>query len=357
MSISPIYSTLQASLASRGRVGELTERLQTAADELATGFKANPFEEMGLRAAETLEIRNLRSRTENFVTTNEVLSGKLEMQDEALAAVSEEIESFLSLSIRSDGSKSQVSSTLQQEARAVLDSVTRIMNTTYAGEYVFSGIDTDTRPIQTLGEVNPNSGLAPDAVVDTILGGGLASAPDAVAKIGQLDDIFASATGTAQDYEATFFNGTPLLDGGGTPNPRLSTLIDDNETVQYGVQANDRAIRDALQGLMMFARVDTSTIADDGAYEAWVGAANDRLASALDGVTGMRIDTGNDLAQVKDRIQLQQDRSDIYNERILSIEGVDPYDAATRVENLRGMVDATYAATARISNLSFVNYL
>ena len=50
-------------------------------------------------------------------------------------------------------------------------------------------------------------------------------------------------------------------------------------------------------------------------------------------------------------------RIDIYQSRVLDLEGVDSYEAATRISLLETQLQATYAVTARLSQLSFLNYM
>ena len=41
----------------------------------------------------------------------------------------------------------------------------------------------------------------------------------------------------------------------------------------------------------------------------------------------------------------------------MNLEGVDQYDAATRLTQLQNQLDSSFAVTARLSRLSFLNYL
>jgi flagellar hook-associated protein 3 FlgL len=48
---------------------------------------------------------------------------------------------------------------------------------------------------------------------------------------------------------------------------------------------------------------------------------------------------------------------DLFQNNISDLEGVDPYEAATRVSLLQQQIETSYALTARMQQLSLVKYL
>ncbi len=75
-----------------------------------------------------------------------------------------------------------------------------------------------------------------------------------------------------------------------------------------------------------------------------------------------------DLANEEARLGIAQERVknangrmsiqiDIMTNQIGLLEGVDPYEAQTRVSALTTQVETAYAMTARIQNLSLLKYL
>lgn len=358
MAISGSYSTLQMSITSRNRVSDISQQISTATNEMSTGLHADVHRELGVRSAQTLELRNMMQRNDNFALNNTMIEGKLKIQEDALSNIHESLQSFMNLAIRSSIEPDQVAVTLQKQANATLDLIYSNANTTYAGEYIFSGTSSEIRPLQDRRTINPATGLSPDDVMTGLVGGAVTTPADAASKIALIDARFASTSAVpAENYEATFYNGTPELDALGNPSPRVSARIDEGLSLTYGVQANDPAIREAIKGLMMFASVDVTTINDETAYSDWVGDAMSSLSNGLQGLDAMRVDVGSDRRAVTEKITSQRDISAIYNNRIFALEGVDPYEAATRVESLRVMMEATYTATARIASMSILNHM
>lgn len=351
--------TLQASLMGRRNVARTTADLQNASREVSTGLRADLYGDLGQRAAITLSLRSRMDRTDAFVTSNKLLNNKLDVISTATGQAQKAAQDFLSLAVANIDSPGATASTLQQQARAALQAVTGALNTNYAGEYLFSGTATDKAALQDYAKTNPATGLSPKDVIDGIVAGGPTSAADAAAKLAQLDDVFAS-TNTAnpnQNYEATFYGGTPALDASGNPNPRMSARIAEGQQVSYGIQANDPAVRDVLKGLTMIASTDVSKITDPAAYKAWMKSALGALSSGTEGLTQAQAQLGSRQQLVQDTQTRQEDLKTVYNSRIAGYEAVDPYEAASRMSALQTQLNATYSATAQLSKLSLLNYL
>jgi flagellar hook-associated protein 3 FlgL len=60
------------------------------------------------------------------------------------------------------------------------------------------------------------------------------------------------------------------------------------------------------------------------------------------------------VTKANERMSLQ---IDILSAHIGTLEGVDPYEASTRVTALTTQVETAYALTARLQQLSLLNYL
>lgn len=356
-SFNPI-STLQLSLQNRKLVSDLTHKVADTTQELSTGYRKNVYADLGARSAQTLEFRNRMGRTEDFVVLNEVLAGKLEMVEDALTGVRDSVQEFMNIAVGSAESPNQLARELQNQANATLNFVMAGLNMAYGGEYLMSGVATDTKPMQDIYTANPATGRSPADVIDGIVGTGPVTPVDAAAQIAQLDAVFSSTAGDPLDnYEATFFNGTELLDGSGVPNPRSVAQIDDETRMPYGVQANDPAVRSVMKGLFMFASVDVTTLNDPATYQAWASEAVDAIAQGLQGLDEARVAVGSNRKLLEDTVKSQHARMDVYNARIVTLETSDPYETAARLQNLQVQLEATYATTAKIGRMSFLNYM
>ncbi|WP_334062586.1 flagellin [Limimaricola cinnabarinus] len=341
-------ATLQNALTSRRNISELSQRLDKAGQEVSTGKHAEMYRALGPRAAETLAVRSQLTRLDGFVQSNDALARKLESGSSALNDIRASVQPVIELALQS-GSARQFSGSLQQSARMALEQVIGTANRSHVGEALFSGIDTDRAPLQPFDEANPNGGRSPREMVEAVIGTGPASAAEAETMAAALAAAFAPGTG---DFEGSFYNGTPAA----TPD-RLSARIDENETITYGVQANDPGFTELLRGLSMLATTDISQIADEGAATAWLGEAVTAMTGGSDALLQAETRLGAQQGRLETVMEAQAAKRDLYTSQINAIENVDPYEAATRLTELQTQLEASYMVTSRLSKLSFLNYL
>lgn len=338
---------------------ELSGKLEIAGQEVSTGMRADVFAHLRSRANETISLRGDLARSEFFVSQNTLLEQRLGAISDTLVTMRQTTQGLMDLVVPNGTSPSGTASEIQVNARAVMDAFITQANLSFNNSSLFSGLTSDTAPLQEWGKVNTATGLSQEALISGVVGGGIVDNADALAKIAQIDAIFADdpALPAGQTFQETFFRGAPKLDGAGDPVPRQSALIAEGSVLEYGVQANDEPFRDVLKGMAMLASVDVIQIQDREAYRTWVETAMTSIADGMSGMSDISTRVGGYENLVGQAKKLQLGRIDIYQSRILDLEGVDPYEAVTRMTQLETTLQATYQVSARLSQLSFLNYL
>lgn len=343
----------------RSQTSQLQNRLNEASQEVATGKKANVYKSLGFGASEVLSLRAEVNRNDGFITSNQLLASKLEVTSGTLKDIRTLTQDFLNTAIPNSSSPTTSAVDLQAAAISALEQVTAHLNRTYQNAALFSGIDSDKISLQNFTQVNPTTGLSPSDALASVVGAGITNLADANQKIGEIEDIFTS-NDTLQpnrNFEATFYNGSPLLQPGGSETARLQGQIDKNATLPYGIQANDPEFTNILRGLSIIASTDVSQIADEEAYSAWVGSAVDALTAGVSGLINVEANLGRQQKALDDKITAQQNLGDVFSSRVNQLEGVDLLEASTRVLQLETQLQASYTITSRISKLSFLNYV
>lgn len=331
-------STMQKSQSTRLLIAGQDKEVQRARQEVTTGIKADVFSDGSFRAAQSLDLRNRLMRADAFATSNKLLNAKMDVMSEAVSAIRGDAQEFLALSV-AFGGRGQGDETLQAQAEAVLQRTMGYLNTIYAGEYLFSGTNTGQRSLTM-----PAGGFP----TGTIAAPG--GAAEVAAAISAVDAYF----GLDVPYAA----GANFRDQAYLGSDKLqSAQIDENAAIGYGVTAGDESLRLLYKGLTMLARTDVSAMTDDGQYEAWLSEANGAITRAITGLQSAEVHLGNNQAEVTRAIERQSKLSALYNNRIIDIEGVDSYEAATRLEALSAQLEASYAVTVRLKNLSLLNFL
>jgi flagellar hook-associated protein 3 FlgL len=138
----------------------------------------------------------------------------------------------------------------------------------------------------------------------------------------------------------------------------ITSRIALNETAETSVSANDQGIRK----LMMAAAMVTDMF--DATSQVGLSARKEALSKAVSlvgegiaNVANLSAKTGiveNRVKNASERINLQ---TDLLQKNINQMEGVDPYEASTRVSTLLQQIETSYALTARIQQLSLVKFL
>ncbi|ETX16700.1 hypothetical protein OCH239_00270 [Roseivivax halodurans JCM 10272] len=347
MAMSPLApSTLATQLMRRDTILRVQSEIDRAAQEVSTGRHANSYEALGHDAAQSLRLEANLGRTEAFLTSNALLENRMGATATALSGMRKIAQEVLSLAMPNADAPGQTAGTLASQARAAFDQIAALANTSYEGRALFAGVATDARALAGWQEEGPGGVMSPAALVASVAGGGPTTGTEAAAMAEELDDAFAGAA-----YDTALYGGAPA-DG-----PRLGASIDTGETLDWGIQANDPAFRDLMQGLAMLAGVDAATIKDPEAYRAWMGHATGKLSSGLSGLLESEAALGGQQARLADMVERQEGRKSLYTKQINDLEGVDPYEAASRMTETQGRLQASYEVSARILNLSFLDYM
>lgn len=221
------------------------------------------------------------------------------------------------------------------DAARRLDSVLSALNTKLGDSALFAGIATDGAAVTT-------SDVILTALEASIATSGATTASDINTTV---EAWFASPTG----FSVTGYLGS----SGGGP-----MAISNEDKVELAITAADPALRDTIKSLALVALIDRKIAITDvkvGAELAQMAGTSllqnhtDRavLAGRL-GLAQARIDQAQTRNAAEDSM-LQLARSDLI--------GIDPYEAATRMEAAQTQLETLYSVTARLSRLSLVDFL
>ncbi len=149
--------------------------------------------------------------------------------------------------------------------------------------------------------------------------------------------------------------------GPGSARASATTRVDQSVTVQYGIRANEQAIRSQLQTLAVFAAVTTSPTNTNGALQ--VQALSQRVAQNLSPQTGqqtiqdIQADLATAQATMKDAGARQTQSQSMLQNLIDSAETVSPDQVASEILALQTSLQASYQTTSMLSQLTLTKYL
>ncbi|PWC37829.1 flagellin [Azospirillum sp. TSO35-2] len=366
-----LYNTLSTLGMSRRLQGTMTHlqlELTRANEEVSTGVHADVSATIGASTGRDIALRNLFDRTDEYIKTTDLLDGRMGMMDSAMTSILTSGTDLLAAASTGLGQQSPTGTSLQIRARGVLDQVVGLLNASAGNSYLFAGTAVDQPPMRSVD--GDKSGLrSPMQIVQDAIASATGGTPapktaaETAAVITQLDALFAvrdpatpAPAPLTDSFEGGLYTGTTALQPGGTASPRVSGQPADASTIPYGVQANDPEMRELLEGIYMLAAVDTSKMNVD-AYPDYIRTAVDKLSNGLGNLREATAQLGIQRAQVATLAEQHKTQKSILSIQIDHLEGVDAYEASTRISQLEAQIDATSSATARIAKLHLTNYL
>lgn len=324
---------------------ELAERTR----EAQTGRVADPGVTLGAQAGRNLLMSRDVERLGALVDSNTIAATRLKATQDAMTRIGDVGQSLLASLAASSSGDNQVAIT-RAEGERVLKTITGLLNSNMNGEYLFAGINTDVRPLTDFTDPASPAKAAFDAAF--------------LARFGFTQSDPAAAGIGAADMEDFLTNHVaPQFLGAGwhtswssAADQKITSRIALNETAETSITANETGVRKltmAATALFDLLGAPLGEAARGALYEKTLTLVGEALAEiaqsqARAGVVENRIEAANE------RISSQ---IDLFRKFIRETEGVDPYEAATRVNDLMAQLDASYALTTRLQQLSLLNYL
>jgi flagellar hook-associated protein 3 FlgL len=349
--MSSFVSTASISNAMRYSLMRAQSELTKTQKEASTGRVADLGLALGARTGQSISFSRDLDRLKGIVDTNGLASARLSSTQDALSQVSTQAQSFLRTLTTSVSGDAAPTLTFT-DAQGMLQSLTAVLNTSYNGEHLFAGINTDVEPINDFTSAGSPSKAAFDASFLSYFG--FAQSDPAAANITatQMDDFLTTAVEPqilGAGWQGTWSNAT---------DEGITSRIALNETVQTSVSANDQGLRKlAMAAATVFSMFDSSSQVSDIGRKTLLTRAVSLVGEAIADVANLSSKTGiveNRIKNATDRINMQ---ADLFEKNIQDMEGVDPYEASTKVSTLLQQIETSYALTSRIQQLSLVNFL
>jgi flagellar hook-associated protein 3 FlgL len=149
--------------------------------------------------------------------------------------------------------------------------------------------------------------------------------------------------------------------GPGTARSTSTVRVDSSQVVQFGAQANEQAIRQAVQAIATYAAVTVSPTGANSTAE--ISALSQRIAANLTPQTGqqtieeIQTDFANAQNTMKDATARQTQAKTALQNLITETEGIDQNQVASQILQLQTNLQASYQTTSMLSQLSLVKFL
>jgi flagellar hook-associated protein 3 FlgL len=345
-----MISTLALSRVSALSIADNQKQLVEAQTEQSTGRLANIGLALGSKTSLDLDIRLATDRNTLEIEQNQLASNELSATQTGMSALVELAQNFSATLIGARNAPNG-QKVIKEAALNTLSRLQEILNSTHDGKALFSGINTDTPPLADYLSVSPpNSKIAVDAAFVSQFGFSQYNA--AVANITPFQmDTFLNGSFESQFDQANWISNWS------SANAQNRTIrIGDDLTAQVSVNANDVAFRNLTKAVTMALDLGSGSL-NQATFEIIIDKSISITNSAAGEIGNIASVLGITQKQLVDQNAQLTHRNDILNKQIAQLEGVDPYEIATKVNGLVTQLEASYAITGRLSKLSLLNYI
>ena len=329
-------STYGATSALRALVAKNKAEMLKAQQEATTGTVFDVGLSLGSKSGQTVSLRKEYDRLSVLTDMNKLVQQRMNATQTAAGTIIENTQNFLG-DLTGANNTAEIAASIAKSAKSILNSVTGLLNTSYNGEYIFAGVNTDVKPVADYTEGSAAQTAVRQAFQDHF---GFAIDDPQVANITG-DEMKAFLEGDFADE----FNDANWA----------ANWSDASDTV-IKISANADGFRKTIMSAVMVAEFATIGL-NSSAFEALTHQAMQTTTTAITETTSEQTTLG--LAQSRTgaattRIAAQQK---ILNQSVLNLEEVDPYEAATRVNALKTQIETSYSLTVQLQNMSLLNYL
>lgn len=322
--------------------------MRQATQEATSGRFADVGLAIGAASGRDTVLRYEFAQIEALLDTNELVSGRLEASQAALSGLADTAQEFVKSLFASRGAENG-GQVILAAAKGNLASLVGTLNASFSGQFVFAGINTDTRPVTPY-----EAGAANKAALDAafLAHFGFSQTDPAVAGITKPDmQAFLDTT-----FADLFDPANWAANWSSASDQNVRSRISTTETIETSVNANELAFRKLAMVYTMASDLG-GPLLGQGAFEALVDTAVEQAGSAIYELTLQQGTLGTAQERIKkadDRLSVQKD---LVNRQVNLLEAVDPAEASVRVKAIEGQIETALALTVRVQNLSLLHYL
>ncbi|RCS23989.1 flagellar hook-associated family protein [Phyllobacterium salinisoli] len=342
-------SSYALSNALRSVVSKAQTELLKAQQEATTGTVFDVGLALGARSGQTISLRKEYDRLSSLTEMNNLISQRMRTSQTAIGSVIGQAQNFLA-NLAGATSTVEGKTTIVQSAKSALQTTTGLLNSSYAGEFIFAGVNTDVKP---LGDYFGDGSTARSAVQEAFENHfGFATDAPQVAGISASD--MEAFLGTA--FAAEFSEANWSSNWSSASSTVIKSRIAPTELTETSVSANAEGFRKVAMSFTMVAELGDIGL-NDSAFSALINKALGTTTEAITAVSQSQSALGIAQARTTNANTRIAAQINILNSSVRDLEAVDPYEAATRVSALMSQIETSYAMTTRLMGMSLLNYL
>lgn len=359
-------SSLAVQTTMRNSIASAQRELVDANTEAVSGRYADIGATLGASTSRALDLTRELSRIDSLYNTASLATQRLESAELALSNM-DKLALDMQNAIITLGSATDETSlaTARTTMSASLSAFTGFANTAVNGEYIFAGINSDVKPLGDLMAEGSRAKDAFDRELEQFLADNALLGKEEMTETHMeafLADIEKKFTGEelttspphdAADAGLDFW--TTFVSSASSEN--MKSRITPTEVVESSTNANGQGMRYFALAAVTSVEFLTVDMDKDARELVSKNVSETYVSQAQSGLTQQRTTIGIYTERVSKAEESLKAQEDILTTHLGDLQDVDAAEAATRVNTLQTLLETAYSVTAKIQNLSLVNYL
>lgn len=269
----------------------------------SSGVVSTDFGGYGADAQHVVNLQVSVTRAQSYVDAATLADSKVQVMYSAVGSVTDILTQLRSqLSAASTGSSTEVNSVISS-AQQMLEQMGSLMNTQYDGQYVFAGGKTNAAPVDLTS--------------------------------------FSSGTGSTTTADSSYYNGDDEI---------ASVRVAADETVSYGVTADNSAFEEVMRVLKFVANSTTLSSSD-------ITGALDLASTALDDTAAVQAKLSGAASSIETASARQTDYKSYAETLSNDLTSVDVAAVTAQLSTYQTQLTASYSALGKILSLNLSSYL
>lgn len=279
--------------------------MATEETQESSGLVSTDYGGYGAEAGQVVNLQVSVSQAAAFANAASSAENRASAMSSTLTSISDLMTSFrtdLTEATSTDGDASDLTAT----ASELMQQLASDLNTQYDGQYIFSGSQTGTEPVD------------------------ISDPPYAVAN-------------TTSSADTSYYQGDDTA---------TSVRVSDQQVISYGITADNSAFEQALRALNMVANSSSSTV-----DSATISAASTLMESAIDDLSDLQSKLSADTSAIQSAGSEQTSYETFVNTMADDLTNVDVAQVTANVTAYQDQLEAAYSAIGKIESLNLADYL
>jgi flagellar hook-associated protein 3 FlgL len=340
-------SSFSATLESQDTLRQSRLSLEEAQTELSTGRFADVNLKLGANVTRNIDWRVALSESTQFIDAANQTNDKANASQAVLESIKNSASTFLNALT---GSRSAINGQglAKSTAGQQIASFEQAMNTEYAGQFLFGGLNSSNPPLKTY------QGGPAQAAFDSAFQAqfGFAKTDPQAANItpAQMTQFLQTT------YDNLFQSPAWNTNQSNAADQNVKTRIDASQLVDASANANESAFKDVMKAMVAVMDAGTGQL-NQSTFQTVIDYAMTKVANSVQGIGEIEARIGSVQQTITTASDKHQSVKSILEKQIQDTESVDSADASVRVNALMNQLEANYAVTGKISKLSLLTYI